>query len=725
MSEPKIAGNDPNAATAEGGGERPSAAGSPATWKPGRPVRLETERFLVRSLTPADVTDRYVGWFHDPKVMDYVAMPRGLTRKQLVKYVESFDNVSRFNLGIFTKETGLLIGYYTAECSPTSKVATLTVVIGDRDYWGKRAAVRGAAVVMDFLFETLGAHKLVGRVYSGNRSAIALNKLGGLREEGVLREHEWVPPDGWRDIVLMGLLREEWRAGLARRREKYKGTSTAGPPVVSSRLDEEWDEQHRWILQPRWLAMRRFDRLVENEFLSEDEQAARRRRGLARMIRFAFAEVPYYRDLAERLRLAPAELEDTESLPRLPVLTRSDLQRLGKRLCPGTLPKGERQVWEYRSSGTTGIPAQVFRTATSAVFSNVALSQRQLRWFRFDPARRFAAIRKPVEMPPGRDGKPVLRDGTFHALAWQYVGEYFQTGPFVGFGITNSIEEQVEWLARHDPDYLLSWSNNLDHLALTIREQAGTASLRALLGIAEQITPGMRRRIEDSFGVPLHENYGLNEIGIVAARCPEGGRYHVHAEFCLVEIVDADGQPCAPGEVGRLVVTGLTNPAMPLIRYDSGDLAEVVDGPCPCGRTLPSFGAVVGRSRHFAYCPPGTLARVEAVDDAIDELPLALVRKLRRYQLHQFRDDSFELRVVAAETLSGKFEKPITAAWRAQVGGKGPPITIRQVDEIPSSPSGKFQKFTSDFIPADPGEEPPAAPAPAGASLPGEAPESG
>ncbi|MDP6591413.1 MAG: hypothetical protein QF449_03710 [Alphaproteobacteria bacterium] len=61
--------------------------------------------------------------------------------------------------------------------------------------------------------------------------------------------------------------------------------------------------------------------------------------------------------------------------------------------------------------------------------------------------------------------------------------------------------------------------------------------------------------MEKMFGAPINLGYGLNEIGIVAACCPEAGRYHIHDEHCLVEIVDDDNQPVASGEFGRILVT--------------------------------------------------------------------------------------------------------------------------------------------------------------------------
>ena len=71
----------------------------------------------------------------------------------------------------------------------------------------------------------------------------------------------------------------------------------------------------------------------------------------------------------------------------------------------------------------------------------------------------------------------------------------------------------------------------------------------------------------------------------------------------LVEVIDAAGQPCAPGQVGRVVVTPLFNYAMPLLRYELGDYAEV-GPPCPCGRGLPVLTRILGRERNALLVAP-------------------------------------------------------------------------------------------------------------------------
>lgn len=194
------------------------------------------------------------------------------------------------------------------------------------------------------------------------------------------------------------------------------------------------------------------------------------------------------------------------------------------------------------------------------------------------------------------------------------------------------------------------------------------------------------------------QNYGLNEIGIVALRCPDG-RYHVNSEHCIVEILDQDQQPCAPGKTGRIVVTALTNFAMPLIRYDSGDLGVAAGGACPCGRTSPGFSDVIGRYRPMHLAPEGTAQRVQLITDVIDELPLQALAGLREYQIHQYLDNSFELRLLTVGSPGAELTGAVQTAWESSFG-PDTRLKICQVSRIPTTPSGKQQEFSSGFFPA-------------------------
>jgi phenylacetate-CoA ligase len=107
--------------------------------------------------------------------------------------------------------------------------------------------------------------------------------------------------------------------------------------------------------------------------------------------------------------------------------------------------------------------------------------------------------------------------------------------------------------------------------------------------LSETVSGELRDTMRERFGVEIQDSYSSQEFGLIALQCPVSGAYHA-LEQVMVEVVNEDGRSCAPGEVGRLLVTDLINFASPMIRYDIGDLAEA-GAPCGCGRPIGRFGA--------------------------------------------------------------------------------------------------------------------------------------
>ncbi len=266
----------------------------------------------------------------------------------------------------------------------------------------------------------------------------------------------------------------------------------------------------------------------------------------------------------------------------------------------------------------------------------------------------MANISTAGNLPDNPDGGPVDIGQTISLKSWRYVGAMFRTGPWFGYLNETPIERQIDWIRELRPEYLVALSAEIEHLAMAWGKGDVPENLGWLLASSMELTGGMRRMIARTFPQPLHHNYGLNETGLVASVCPEGGRYHIHCENALVEILDGAGRVCAPGTVGHLIVTSLNNRVMPLIRYDTDDLIEAADGPCPCGRTLPAFARIHGRYRRTAYLPPGTNRLWMTFRRIVPDLPPELLENVRRYQLHQFLDGSFELRLVLADRGYGR-----------------------------------------------------------------------
>lgn len=461
-------------------------------------------------------------------------------------------------------------------------------------------------------------------------------------------------------------------------------------------LHEERNEQKRWRLRPERADLApRIARQLEMEFAPAEVIARQQGTVLSRLAMFAARAAPYWTEVFIHHNIDPRELARLDALALLPVLSKQDLIRHNSALRARPLPPGERLFGWTSSSGTTGRPARVMHSARSN-FMFTLLRQRQYRWHRLDPMGVFASIRLPSQLPH-QHGKPLADGLTGRQPAWRYAGSLCETGPYLFFGVTNPVEQQLEWLAQEKPNYLETYSESLEHLVLACEGDWPASSVSKVQAISEQLTASMRKRIEQTTGASVEQSYGLNEIGLVGARCASG-RYHVYIDHCVVEVVDENGQPCDHGTVGRLVVTSLTNAAMPLFRYDTGDLAMAVSGTCPCGRTLPSFGAIAGRYSRIAYLPEGTLSAAGALRDALEALPAMVLGNLRQFQIHQYRDRSFELRVLAVGMMPAEFEERLRKAWSAATADAYP-LHIVRVDSIARSPGGKFQDFTSDFMP--------------------------
>lgn len=116
---------------------------------------------------------------------------------------------------------------------------------------------------------------------------------------------------------------------------------------------------------------------------------------------------------------------------------------------------------------------------------------------------------------------------------------------------------------------------------------------------AEPWSEAMRREINERLGISATDNYGLSEImgPGVAGECRECNGLHINEDHFLVEVLDTITLlPVAEGEIGELVITTLTKEAFPVIRYRTRDLARLLPGACPCGRTLARMSRILGRS---------------------------------------------------------------------------------------------------------------------------------
>lgn len=185
----------------------------------GRPVALSTERFLVRSLTPSDASERWSDWSADPDVMNPLNIPiRRMSRDDLARYIARFDNDNGYLIGVFAKALSLHIGFFMIEVNKLHASAGFNLLIGDKQYWGKGVVNEVRAALLDEFFERRGIEKAFGTPLARNFPAVFNYKAQGWRLEGVLRGQCKSIVDGSRlDQYHFGMLRDEWRARKGRK----------------------------------------------------------------------------------------------------------------------------------------------------------------------------------------------------------------------------------------------------------------------------------------------------------------------------------------------------------------------------------------------------------------------------------------------------------------------------------------------------------------------------
>ena len=195
-----------------------------------------------------------------------------------------------------------------------------------------------------------------------------------------------------------------------------------------------------------------------------------------------------------------------------------------------------------------------------------------------------------------------------------------------------------------------------------------------------------RRSIEQIFGTRVTNRYGCEELSLIACECERHEGLHVNAEGVYVEILRPDGAACAPGETGALVVTDLVNRAMPLIRYQVGDMAAFADRQCSCGRGLPLLERIEGRVADYVVTSTGEL--ISGI--SLTENFAMLVPGLAQLQIIQEAVDRFRFRIVRGPDWAPNSEASVGALVVERFGA-GVRHICEFVDRIPQEPSGKYR----------------------------------
>ncbi len=252
------------------------------------------------------------------------------------------------------------------------------------------------------------------------------------------------------------------------------------------------------------------------------------------------------------------------------------------------------------------------------------------------------------------------------------------------FSTPEALAKQAALLGRKRIRTLIAYASTAYEIAQLCSSQTtspGSFSLDCVISYGEPLTEPMRQVCELAFGCPVRSRYALWELGVVAHECLEGPRHHLNTASYYVELLHPDhNRPVHPGETGRVVVTDLFSHGLPLIRYDTGDLA-IAGGDCGCGIAAPVLESIQGRHIEAIYDPKGTRLSPFLIHNVMRGLDGVV-----QYQFSQIGERDYVMKMV---TLPGFAETDRLNQRLAELLGDQARISVEFVASIPPLPSGK------------------------------------
>lgn len=392
-------------------------------------------------------------------------------------------------------------------------------------------------------------------------------------------------------------------------------------------------------------------------------------RGL--QFRFLRELVAYAREKSSfyRARL-PRQLERLEDVAAIPILSKEDIRNNMADIT--TEPVRNRAFYIGRTSGSTGTPLE-FRTGREGIRARYAIQDNYYAMYGCHYGERRVRLGG-SQIKPAKAEKPPF---------WIYnrVDNQLQMSPW--HIDSRSINHYMDEIERFRPKYFTGYAHALYRLAEHLwRNEKLTHHPKAIFTDSEGAPPEYYRVIEEGFQAPCHDVYGISETGWIAVQCRHDV-YHVLQLSCVLEVVDGVGRPLPYGQTGRLVVTDLTQKAVPYIRYDTGDLGSVSEAACECGWRTEILECLEGRSDDYVLTPQGRrVGRLSHVTKP--------GRGILESQIAQTARDRIVIRVVPTESFEAPSMKAVVKTARERLG-TGMQVEWELVDAIPRTKRGKFK----------------------------------
>jgi phenylacetate-CoA ligase len=399
------------------------------------------------------------------------------------------------------------------------------------------------------------------------------------------------------------------------------------------------------------------DGLLHNQTLSRAQLLDKQAREQASIIRFAYDHTPYYRDKFGALPdLNPATL---------PILRKDEVIRHRDAMVAQGLDKSVLKIGS--TGGSTGVPVSFYYDNHKSQLMRAGMCRSYMGsgWRPGQKILNFWGARQDIN---GNGVTQCLRN---FIAAEHTIPAYHHSEA--------QLQQWATTIRTYRPVLLQGYASILAELARHIDDNQIPLpdTLIGVYSTAEVLYGWQRELMERVFRCKVYNQYGSREIPNIACECRHGN-LHVFTDMVYLESCPIDGEE-------RIVLTSLTNRAMPFIRYENGDSGRLREGDCPCGSPFPMMEMGLCRSNDLIRTRHGKRVYPSYFTHLLDGL-----KDIRQFCFIQEKSDKITLQLVTPTHLDRETKKALQARIRAEVADEMV-LEIRYLAEIKRTSSGKHR----------------------------------
>lgn len=443
--------------------------------------------------------------------------------------------------------------------------------------------------------------------------------------------------------------------------------------------------------------------LMETQWNSKEQLQAHQLKKLKEIIEYTSKNVPFYQKRFKSIGLESGDIKSFNDFKKIPTLSRQDiidnhvdmldvkylesLDKINPEKQVAGRPKSFSLFRKHKlimntSSGSTGAPTVFYEDGTQTGL-NWANELRVKSWFGADPgSKEVRFLRSSSE----ELSKSLI--ASFRKSFWDQM-------LLPGVNLTDADHKRsYERIMEFKPKVLWGFTSAISELAkYMIDNKLDIGHARPLVAItwAAPLYDFEHQRIETAFKCKVTNIYGTREVGHIAAKCPNGS-FHVNQELLYVETNDADISENI--ETKEILCTTLVKVPMPFIRFETGDVGELSDDQCECGRPLQILRKLDGRTGEIIFDKDGKMIAPNVWCRFFMEGKLA--SRINRFQIRYMKNKDIEIKIEKGNGYTQDTHELIVNKFYTQFSDENK-LIVKYVDKIEPMKSGKYKMIVNEL----------------------------